>query len=103
MPALPDSLSLATLLQGEFPGDITLGESKIILQNIPSTKNLHNALAKSKPAFKGLVIRFVDENLNDLPDSMTLSALRALMDIKKASIIVEEGGGGSKQPTELVH
>jgi len=102
MPKLPDSLSFVSLMQGAIPGDITLGESKVTLASMPSTKALVAKLKAVKPNMRPLVIRFVDEELHDLPDSMPMDTFRALCDLKMASIIVEEGDGGSSQPIEMV-
>lgn len=79
--------------------DTTLGELREHEETLTFLTNIgiHPSLPRLRSGLPRLFhIRFVDENRNELPDTMTLGAFRVLAEADKAFIEIDDGSGGKR-------
>lgn len=89
--SLPPNFTLASLMNGEMPGDITLGQARTYALSTPELCDL----AKLVKAGRTLGIRFLRQPRgNELPDEMSLHMFRVMVKHGHASISIDDGSGG---------
>jgi hypothetical protein len=91
MQKLPNSLSIGNLLLRECPSDMTLAEMNKFLMTTRSMK----AVMKQSRHPDRFRIRYLNNNGQPYPETMTVGKMRELAEKKQLTIAIDDGEGGA--------